>query len=975
MTSRRFLTFVLLSGVVALAALAGVTLVRASAPAALSGAAFTYQGRLEMAGKPYTGSCDFQFGLWDAAAAGSQVGSTLDALSVNVSDGLFSVRLDFGAGSFDGNDRYLEVAVRCPAGAGDYTTLAPRRELTAAPYALFAGSAPWDGLADVPPGFADGIDDSAAYTAGQGLTLLGTMFSVDLSAIQARITGACGEGFAVRAVAADGSVTCEQDDGQAYSAGAGLSLIGSEFAVTGAPWEGLWNVPTGFADGEDDGLTIVSWTDVLTRPFGLDDGDNDTTYTAGTGLSLIGTVFNVDTTTIQARVTGVCGASFSISSINDDGTVTCEQDDNTTYIAGSGLDLAGTIFSVTGAPWAGLTGMPAGFVDGVDDGLLSVSWTDILTRPTGLDDGDDNTTYSAGSGLNLAGTVFSVIGAPWAGLTGVPAGFADGADNDTTYSNGSGLGLAGTVFSVLFGGNGSASTAARSDHNHDASYVNEAQADSVTSAMIVNGVVSSNDLADGSTLTEIADDDGAASGLDADLLDGQTGSYYQNATNLNAGTLATGFFSAIADLIAEGYLDNNADGDLLTRLQADGRFVNEGQADSIASAMITDGVVSSGDLQDGAALAEIADDDGAASGLDADLFDGLDSTAFASSSHNHDTAYVNEGQADSVTSAMITNGAVSSSDLQDGATLAEIADDDGAGSGLDADTLDGISSAGFAAAAHAHSGVEYSNVVVVASTGGDYTSIQSALDSITCAGADRYLVYVAPGTYTERVTMKSCADIEGAGVLASRITYTGSPAANTGVVVGASGAEIRNLTIESLGTSTYAIGLYNSSASPRVTDVVINIAVSGLSVTNAYGIHNTTSSPTVMDTTINVSGGSASNTGIYNFVSTVSFSDIAVTIAGVSSRGVWSYDSTLTLRNAYVNGGQTGVYNQSSGVFYNVFIQNSQIIGSTNAILSTAGYTVRVGATMLSGGVVSGGTNTCAGVYDENYTFFASTCP
>ena len=45
---------------------------------------------------------------------------------------------------------------------------------------------------------------------------------------------------------------------------------------------------------------------------------------------------------------------------------------------------------------------------------------------------------------------------------------------------------------------------------------------------------------------------------------------------------------------------------------------------------------------------------------------------------------MNEGQANSVTSAMIVNGVVSASDLQDGATLAEILDDDGSGSGLDA---------------------------------------------------------------------------------------------------------------------------------------------------------------------------------------------------------------------------------------------------------------------------------------------------
>ena len=39
--------------------------------------------------------------------------------------------------------------------------------------------------------------------------------------------------------------------------------------------------------------------------------------------------------------------------------------------------------------------------------------------------------------------------APWSGLTGVPAGFADNTDNDTTYTNGFGLGLAGTTFRVL----------------------------------------------------------------------------------------------------------------------------------------------------------------------------------------------------------------------------------------------------------------------------------------------------------------------------------------------------------------------------------------------------------------------------------------------------------------------------------------------------------------------------------------------
>src|SRR3712207_8926658 len=50
--------------------------------------------------------------------------------------------------------------------------------------------------------------------------------------------------------------------------------------------------------------------------------------------------------------------------------------------------------------------------------------------------------------------------------------------------------------------------------------------------------------------------------------------------------------------------------------------------------------------------------------------------------------------------------------------------------------------------------------VVVAKSGGDFTTVQPAIDSITDASqAKRYLVYVAPGTYTGRVTMKSFVDL------------------------------------------------------------------------------------------------------------------------------------------------------------------------------------------------------------------------
>lgn len=97
--------------------------------------AFTYQGQLIQNGSPVNGTCDLRFTLWDAASGGSQIswGWLLEA--VEIVDGLFTARLDFG-GVHDGSARWLEVAVRCPAGSGDYATLDPRQELTAAPAAL-----------------------------------------------------------------------------------------------------------------------------------------------------------------------------------------------------------------------------------------------------------------------------------------------------------------------------------------------------------------------------------------------------------------------------------------------------------------------------------------------------------------------------------------------------------------------------------------------------------------------------------------------------------------------------------------------------------------------------------------------------------------------------------------------------------------------------------------------------------------------
>ena len=114
--------------------LAGVRLMtQREAWAAPMGTAFTYQGHLEDGSGAVTAACDFEFSLWDAAALGNQVGTTQTVLGQAVSNGLFTVQLDFGQDAFDGDARWMEISVRHPAGSGSYTLLTQRQEWTPAP--------------------------------------------------------------------------------------------------------------------------------------------------------------------------------------------------------------------------------------------------------------------------------------------------------------------------------------------------------------------------------------------------------------------------------------------------------------------------------------------------------------------------------------------------------------------------------------------------------------------------------------------------------------------------------------------------------------------------------------------------------------------------------------------------------------------------------------------------------------------------
>jgi hypothetical protein len=71
----------------------------------------------------------------------------------------------------------------------------------------------WTKLKGVPAGFADGTDDvGPSYGAGAGLNLAAQTFSVDPAQVQNRVTASCPAGSSIRAIAQDGSVTCQADN-------------------------------------------------------------------------------------------------------------------------------------------------------------------------------------------------------------------------------------------------------------------------------------------------------------------------------------------------------------------------------------------------------------------------------------------------------------------------------------------------------------------------------------------------------------------------------------------------------------------------------------------------------------------------------------------------------------------------------------------------------------------------------------------
>ncbi|NJP07144.1 MAG: hypothetical protein HC837_16755 [Chloroflexaceae bacterium] len=252
---------------------------------------FTYQGQLLDGENPLNDTCTFTASLWDAATEGNQVTELLILTDVAVVAGYVALELDFGLDPFSGDSHYLELSVQC---SSDTTaTLLGRTLLTATPHALYSAQTPWSGILDMPEGFADGVDNDTPYTAGDGLILTDTTFSIATNGVTS--TNLANDAVDTAAIQDDAVTNAEIADG---------TILLADLNQNGC------------TDGQ-----VIQWDTTANTWTCASVQDSNTTYSAGDGLDLNNAVFSIATlgvTTAMLASDAVTTAKIATDAVTDD---------------------------------------------------------------------------------------------------------------------------------------------------------------------------------------------------------------------------------------------------------------------------------------------------------------------------------------------------------------------------------------------------------------------------------------------------------------------------------------------------------------------------------------------------------------------------------------------------------------------------------------------------------------------------------
>lgn len=325
-----------------------------------------------------------------------------------------------------------------------------------------------------------------------------------------------------------------------------------------------------------------------------------------------------------------------------------------------------------------------------------------------------------------------------------------------------------------------------------------------------------------------------------------------------------------------------------------------------------------------------------------------------------------------------------------------------------------------------------SRVATVAQSGGDYTNPVTAMSNLatwcgTPSDTNPCLLRIMPGVYDlagGSLNMRPYVDIEGSGEASTTI----SSATNaSGVVNGASSAEIRFLSVHNTASSGTVMAIANGQdQSPTITHVT---ATAGGHGDNNYGVFSIQSVPTLnyvtaiaagaatnfaiylgdaassmnnitatawggsysigvwvgasnttMNNVIATASGATSNYGVLNIDSSMFISNATATAwGGLDSYGVFNATASLTMSNVTATAIGTG-YNNGYGLYNTeapsvAHADRSTFEGNTNSVFNDV-LDVYIGASKLVGPALNNGqgTLTCANSYNGNYVPLGANC-
>jgi hypothetical protein len=410
---------------------------------------FNFQGTLtDSSGNPITGIRNFQFHLFADSVGGSSLWNETHS-GVQVENGIFQVSLGnsspFPDDLFTGQILWLETVTQSEI-------LLPRTKIISVPYSFKAAESDHATTAD------------SAYVA---LTVAeNSVGTVEIM---------------------DGSIDFMDIGDNQASAGQVIKWNGSQWIAaddsTAASAPGIQSIIPG------DGIEVIPMSPEEVQVSVADNGITEEKLAS------------------QAVTTDKIAMGAVIAANIDSNTITAGQIASSTITAGQ--IAPSTITAGQIAPSTITSGQIAGrTITRAQIDSSTITKAEIANKTITRDQIADSTVTSAeiqdgtidfddiGQNSASVGQVIKWDGSGWSAADDERGGYGD----ITAVTAGAGLSGGGVSDSVTlnvnFGGGGLVDSVSRSDHNHDDTYVNEGQANSITTGMITDGQVGSDDLAE-----------------------------------------------------------------------------------------------------------------------------------------------------------------------------------------------------------------------------------------------------------------------------------------------------------------------------------------------------------------------------------------------------------------------------------------------------------------------------------------------